>query len=78
VDILGCIVKKIPVPSVTISDPQIEPLLVDIPTAARMLSTTVWAVRSLLWSKTIPYIPIGKKHLISPADIRAYIQKARA
>lgn len=57
-----------------------EPLLLDIHGAARALSTTVWAVRALLWDKQIPYIKLGRKHLIDPADLRAYIarEKGRA
>jgi hypothetical protein len=39
------------IPSETVSLP---------PTSARLLSTSTWAVRSLLWSKAIPYVPITK------------------
>ena len=42
-----------------------------------MLSCSVWVVRSLLWSKEIPHIRIGKKFLIDPADLRAYIQRQK-
>jgi hypothetical protein len=54
-----------------------EPMLLDIPGAARALSSTVWAVRGLLWDKQIPYIKIGKKFLIDPADLRAFIQRKK-
>lgn len=57
--------------------PPTELLLVDIKTASRMLSCSVWVVRSLLWSKEIPHIRIGKKFLIDPADLRAYIQRQK-
>ena len=50
-----------------------EPLLLDIPAAARALSTTVWAVRALLWDKQIPFVKIGRKHLVRPADLNHYI-----
>jgi hypothetical protein len=50
-----------------------EPLLLDIHGAARMLSATPWAVRSLLWDKQIPFVKIGRKHLIDPADLRLYV-----
>jgi len=46
----------------------IEPFLVDIRGAARVLSSSVWAVRGLLWSKEIPHIKIGRKFLIDPTD----------
>lgn len=55
-----------------------EPMLLDIRGAARALSSTVWAVRGLLWDKQIPYIKIGKKFLIDPADLRAFIQRNKA
>lgn len=54
-----------------------EPLLLDIPAAARALSTTVWAVRSLLWDGKIPHIKIGKRFLVSPADLHAYIAREK-
>ena len=55
-----------------------EPLLLDIHGAARMLSATPWAVRSLLWDGKIPYVKIGRKHLISPDDLRAYIAREKS
>jgi excisionase family DNA binding protein len=66
------------VPAVSFTTP--EPLLLDIKSAARVLSCTTWAVRSLLWSKEIPHIKIGRRFLIDPADLRSYIarQKERA
>ncbi len=51
-----------------------EPLLLDIYGAARALSTTVWAIRSLLWDKQIPFIKIGRRFLVRPADLKAYIE----
>jgi hypothetical protein len=36
-----------------------EPLLLDIKGAARVLSSTTWTVRNLLWAKKIPFIKIG-------------------
>ena len=55
-----------------------EPLLLDIPAAARALSTTVWCVRDLLWSKKIPHIKLGRKFLIDPADLRAFVARLKA
>jgi hypothetical protein len=66
--------KKPSEPSVA----QSEPLLLDIHGAARALSTTPWAVRSLLWDKQIPFIKIGRKHLIDPVDLRAFILRNKA
>ena len=55
-----------------------EALLVDVQGAARIMSTTVWTVRSLLWAKKIPHIKIGRKFLIDPADLREFIQRLKA
>jgi excisionase family DNA binding protein len=54
-----------------------EPLLLDIHGAARMLSATPWAVRSLLWDNKIPFVKIGRKHLIDPTDLRAYVAREK-
>jgi excisionase family DNA binding protein len=51
-----------------------EPLLLDIHGAARALSATPWAVRSLLWDKKIPFVKIGRRFLVRPADLNAYIE----
>jgi hypothetical protein len=48
--------------------------LMDIPTAARLLSTTVFAVRELCRSGELIHVPIGHKWLLSPDAIRAFIR----
>jgi hypothetical protein len=53
----------------------VEPKLVDIPTAAAMMSTTVFAVRELCRSGELIYVPIGHKWLISPGAIDDFIQR---
>lgn len=55
-----------------------EPLLLDIHGAARALSATPWAVRSLLWDGKIPFIKIGRRHLIDPADLRAFVAREKS
>ena len=50
--------------------------LYDIPTAARRMSTTVFAVRELCRSGKLKYVQIGHKWLISPAAIQAFIRAA--
>ncbi len=52
-------------------------LLVDIRTAAGLLSATVWAVRQLLWGKKLPFIKIGRRFLIDPEDLRQFIAKQK-
>lgn len=55
-----------------------EPLLLDIHGTARALSATPWAVRSLLWDGKIPFIKIGRRFLVDPADLRAYIVREKS
>jgi excisionase family DNA binding protein len=55
-----------------------EPLLLNIPEVAHMLSSSVWTVRGLLWNNEIPHIKIGRRFLVDPADLRAFIQRKKA
>jgi excisionase family DNA binding protein len=55
-----------------------EPLLLDIKAAARVLSSTTWTVRNLLWAKKIPFIKIGRRFLIDPVDLRAFIARQKS
>ena len=57
--------------------PAREPILLDIPSAARALSCSVWSVRALLWDKKIPHIKIGRKFLIDPADLRRFVEQQK-
>ncbi len=61
----------------TATPAQPEPLLVDIKAAASLLSSTVWAMRQLLWGKKIPYIRIGRRFLIDPADLRQFVARQK-
>ena len=53
------------------------PLLVDINGAAKLLSSTPWTVRGLLWGRKIPFIKVGKRFLIDPADLRNFIAREK-
>lgn len=67
--------KKTYVP--VVQPPATEPLLLPLKEAARSLGCSVWAMRSLLWDKQIPYIKIGRRFLVDPADLRAYIAREK-
>lgn len=64
--------------SVVATSPSPSALLVDIPTAAQILASTRWAVRELLWSREIPHIKVGRRFLIDPADLRAFVDRRKA
>lgn len=51
-----------------------ELFLMDIPTAAARMSTTVFAVRELCRSGQLKFVPIGHKWLISPGAIQEFIR----
>jgi len=67
--------KSVATASPTLTAP---PLLVNIRAAAQMLSSTVWSVRELLWAKKIPHVKIGRRFLIAPADLEAYVARLKA
>lgn len=53
----------------------IGPILVDIREAARLLSASVWAVRSAVWRGELRPVRIGnsKKYLFRPEELRAFV-----
>jgi excisionase family DNA binding protein len=65
-------------PIVSIDSTMPEPLLLDINGAARALSSTSWTIRNLLWAKKIPFIKIGRRFLIDPADLRLFIARQKS
>lgn len=58
--------------------PEVKPILVNVPAAARMLGTTIWSVRELLWAKKIPHVKIGRRFLVAPTDLEAYVDRLKA
>jgi len=68
--------KNAPVAVPTVVSPAVNDLLLmDIPTAARLLSTTIFAVRELMRSGDLVKVEIGHKWLVSPDAIRAFIHE---
>jgi excisionase family DNA binding protein len=58
-----------------ISPASVTPRLFTIKQAAQYLSCAVWQVRTLLWSKEIPHIKLGKKFLIDRDDLDSFIDR---
>ena len=54
-----------------------NPRLLRYDEAAAYLGATEWFVRTLVWSKQIPYVPCGKRHLLDRLDLDAYIERAK-
>jgi hypothetical protein len=59
--------------SVSFPPHQVEQLLLDIPSAAKALSSTVWTVRGLHASKKLRFFKLGRRFVVDIADIRAFI-----
>jgi excisionase family DNA binding protein len=55
----------------------VQPRLITIQALAAYLSCTLWAARTLLWEEEIPYIKIGKRHLVDLADVDSFIARKR-
>jgi excisionase family DNA binding protein len=57
--------------------PTIQPRLLNIEDAAAYLSTTVWAMRKLVWAKDVPHIKLGTRLLIDKQDLDSFINHAK-
>lgn len=51
------------------------PLLIDLRTAAQMLSVSVCEMRKLTRSRKIRHVKHGKKWLVSPDDLRQFVAR---
>jgi excisionase family DNA binding protein len=45
--------------------------------AAEYLGATPWFIRTLIWNKAIPVIPMGKRHLVDRDDLDNYAQSMK-
>jgi hypothetical protein len=65
--------KKSLTESTIVLSSQTEPLLIDVPTAANRISSTKAVIRRLIRTGQLPVVAWGKKHLVSPEDLRTLI-----
>ncbi len=56
---------------------EVEPRLLRIKEAAAYLGATVWFLRSLAWSRTVPYVVFGKRILFDRADLDRYVESQK-
>jgi hypothetical protein len=54
--------------------PAVTPRLMGIKATALYLGATIWAVRSLAWSRAVSSLKIGNRVLFDRADLDAYIE----
>jgi len=66
--------QVVPDSSLFASEPlAITPRLLTIPQTARYLSSTVWAIRQLQWSRAVPFIKLGARILFDINDLNKFI-----
>jgi len=65
---------KAPTPAVVIT---VEPVSLDIQRAANFIGTSVRQIRTLVYSKELVPVGLGKKHLFLVADLRAFMERER-
>ena len=52
-----------------------EPITVTLPVAASMLGCTVRAVRELIWARKLKFTKLGKRHVVSVAELRQFLDR---
>ncbi len=63
--------KKPDAPVVAISGPR----LLSVKDAATYLGAHLWAIRQMVRKRELPYVQIGRKHLIDRLDLDRYIER---
>ncbi len=53
------------------------PRLLTVVAAAAYLSTNVKQVRRLIWGRSVPFIKLGKRHLIDWKDLDAWVERTK-
>jgi excisionase family DNA binding protein len=57
--------------------PSLQPRGLRIREAAAYSRLTVWAIRTLIWDRKIPYLQQGKSYVILRDDLDAYLESQR-
>jgi excisionase family DNA binding protein len=53
------------------------PRLLGVKDAASYLGTTVWFIRTAVWSGDLPSVRLGKRLLIDRQDLDSYVEKQK-
>jgi excisionase family DNA binding protein len=53
----------------------VSPRTLTVQAAAYYLSSTVKFVRSLIWTRQLPYLKVGKRFVIDQADLDRWIDQ---
>jgi excisionase family DNA binding protein len=52
--------------------------LLTIPDAAFYLGVSHWTLRDLIWAGTLPYLKLGRRHMLDKHDLDAWIERNKA
>ncbi|MGO9075628.1 MAG: helix-turn-helix domain-containing protein [Terriglobales bacterium] len=55
----------------------LAPRLLNVRDAAAYLGTTVWFIRNLGWSDSLPVLKLGNRWLFDKADLDAYVDRMK-
>lgn len=55
----------------------VAPRLLTVPQAADYLNTTVWQVRTLVWTRELPAVKLGKRLLVDRGDLDEFVDRLR-
>lgn len=53
------------------------PRAITIKEAATYLSTTVPAIRQLIYSRQLPFVRVGKRYVIDVKDLDAWLERSK-
>jgi len=53
------------------------PRLLNIPDAATYMGCTVWFVRTLIWSRQVQHLRLGKRFLLDRSDLDRFIDSQK-
>jgi excisionase family DNA binding protein len=51
--------------------------LLTIPQAATYLNTTRWAIKSMIWSRELPIVPLGKRYMLDISDLDEVVARRK-
>lgn len=54
-----------------------EPVLLDLKESARLLSTTHWTIRGLIWDGQLPFLKVGRKLMVDRKDLLAWVERSK-
>lgn len=51
--------------------------LLTIPDAALYLGVSHWTLRDLIWDGKLPYLKLGRRHMLDKHDLDAWIEREK-